>query len=156
MSRIAATLTRGFWAALILIGAATAAQAAAPSRQYISPAPASATAPAAPFSEGILVGRTFYLAGHLGTDAAGHVPADTASEVRLVLDAIQHTLAQAHLSMDDLVSVTVFCSDLSLYDTFNGIYRGYFHHHYPTRAFIGVKDLVRGAHFEIEGIAVKP
>jgi 2-iminobutanoate/2-iminopropanoate deaminase len=58
--------------------------------------------------------------------------------------------------MDDLVSVTVYCTDLQLFDSFNAIYRGYFHGHYPARAFIGVAALLRGAHFEVAGIATKP
>jgi 2-iminobutanoate/2-iminopropanoate deaminase len=66
---------------------------------------------------------------------------------------VQRTLRQADLSTDDLVSVTVYCTDLSLYDQFNAVYRTFFHGNYPARAFIGVKDLVRGAHFEISGIA---
>jgi 2-iminobutanoate/2-iminopropanoate deaminase len=44
---------------------------------------------------------------------------------------------------------------MALYDTFNGVYRGYFHGQFPARAFVGVASLVRGAHFEITGIAVK-
>ena len=57
--------------------------------------------------------------------------------------------------MDDLVSVTIYCTDLDLYDRFNAVYRSYFHGHYPARAFIGVGRLVRGAHFEIAGVAAK-
>lgn len=52
--------------------------------------------------------------------------------------------------------MTVFCTDLTLYDRFNAIYRGYFHGHYPARAFIGASQLVRGAHFELQGIALRP
>jgi 2-iminobutanoate/2-iminopropanoate deaminase len=52
--------------------------------------------------------------------------------------------------------VTVYCTDLQLFDSFNAIYRGYFHGHYPARAFIGVAALLRGAHFEVAGIATKP
>jgi enamine deaminase RidA (YjgF/YER057c/UK114 family) len=52
--------------------------------------------------------------------------------------------------------VTIYCTDLALYDKFNGVYRSYFHGHFPSRAFIGVSQLVRGAHFEIAAIAVKP
>jgi len=59
------------------------------------------------------------------------------------------------MAMDDLVSVQVFCTDFTLYDTFNGVYRPYFHEHFPARAFLGVASLIRGAHFEIMGIAVK-
>jgi 2-iminobutanoate/2-iminopropanoate deaminase len=58
--------------------------------------------------------------------------------------------------MADLVSVTVYCTDLDLYDKFNAVYRSYFHDNYPARAFIGVSKLVRGAHFEIAGVAIKP
>ena len=54
------------------------------------------------------------------------------------------------------VSVTVYCTDLGLYDKFNDVYRTYFHSHFPTRAFIGVNALVLGAHFEVAGIAVSP
>jgi 2-iminobutanoate/2-iminopropanoate deaminase len=57
--------------------------------------------------------------------------------------------------MDDLVSVQVFCTDFSLYEKFNGVYRTYFHEQFPARAFLGVASLIRGAHFEIMGVAVK-
>lgn len=72
------------------------------------------------------------------------------------MDAVKHTLEKAGLQMDDLASVTVYCTDLALYDTFNVVYGGYFHGHHPARAFIGVARLLRGAHFEVAGIAVKP
>jgi hypothetical protein len=35
------------------------------------------------------------------------------------------------------------------------MYRGYFHDHYPARAFIGVASLVRNGRLEIQGVAVK-
>ncbi len=111
---------------------------------------------ALPFSDAVLEGSTLYVAGHLGIDpATGNAATDAATEARLVLDAVQATLGRAGLSMDDLVSVTVYCTDLALYDTFNGIYRGYFHGHHPARAFIGTDKLLRGAHFEVLGVAVK-
>ncbi len=111
---------------------------------------------ALPFSDAVLAGNTLYVAGHLGIDpATGNAAADSTAEAHLVLDAVQHTLQRAGLTMDDLVSVTVFCTDLALYDTFNGIYQGYFHGHHPARAFIGTDKLLRGAHFEVLGVAVK-
>jgi enamine deaminase RidA (YjgF/YER057c/UK114 family) len=57
--------------------------------------------------------------------------------------------------MDDLVSVQVFCSDVSLYAGFNDIYKGYFTKGYPARAFIGSGALLSGGRFEVQGIAVK-
>jgi len=57
--------------------------------------------------------------------------------------------------MDDLVSVQVFGTDFTLYQKFNDVYRTYFHDQFPARAFIGAASLIRGAHFELTGIAVK-
>src|SRR5271167_1146354 len=109
-----------------------------------------------PFSNAVMVDGTFYVAGHLGLDpASGKAGADAETEARLVMDAVKQTLERGGLTMGDLVSVTVYCTDLDLYDKFNAVYRGYFHEHYPARAFIGVAKLVRGAHFEVAGVAHK-
>ena len=111
----------------------------------------------APFSDGVLVGNTLYLAGRLGLDPkTGKVPEDLEQEIRLLLDGIKATLGEAGMTMDDLVSVQVFCPDLSLYDKFNAVYRSYFTKDFPARAFIGSGPLLRGAHFEAQAIAVKP
>jgi 2-iminobutanoate/2-iminopropanoate deaminase len=89
-------------------------------------------------------------------DPATHKVGATAdAEARLVMDAVKQTLADGGLTMDDLVSVTVYCTDLGLYDSFNSVYRTYFHGPFPARAFIGIDKLVRGAHFEVAGTAVK-
>ncbi len=141
-------------AACLLALWATGGVAAEPQPRYVLPATTDGH-PAPPFSEGILIGGTFYVAGHVGLDAAA-APGATAvdAEAHAVLDAVKKTLAAAGLGMDDLVSVTVYCTDLNLYDAFNAVYRSYFRDKFPTRAFIGVNQLVRGARFEISGIAV--
>jgi 2-iminobutanoate/2-iminopropanoate deaminase len=134
-----------------------AAAAAETERHYVQATPPTGSAPAPPFTNGVMVGSTFYVAGHIGLDpATGKAAATVDAEAHLVMDAVGQTLKQAGLSLDDLVSVTVYCTDLGLYDAFNAVYRGYFHGSYPPRAFIGVNQLVRGAHFEINGIAVAP
>ncbi len=110
----------------------------------------------APFSDAVLVGDTLYLAGRIGIDPrTGKPPAEIEQEVRLLLDGFKATLAEAAMTMDDLVSVQVFCPDLSLYDKFNGIYRNYFTGDFPARGFIGSGPLLRGGHFEMQAIAVK-
>jgi 2-iminobutanoate/2-iminopropanoate deaminase len=110
-----------------------------------------------PFSDGVMVGDTLYVGGHLGLDpATAQAPADVKLEAQMVMDGIKKTLEHAGLKMDDLVSVTVFCTDLKLYDTFNTVYRSYFTGKFPARAFIGAGSLLRGAHFEVLGVAVRP
>ncbi|MGH9795503.1 MAG: RidA family protein [Candidatus Acidiferrales bacterium] len=109
-----------------------------------------------PFSNGVLAGNTLYLAGVLGIDReSGRIPDDIEQEIRNALDQMKAVLAEAGMSMDDLVSVQVFCPDLSLYNTFNSVYRTYFTKEFPARAFLGSGPLLRGGHFEIQGIAVK-
>jgi len=109
-----------------------------------------------PFSNGVLVGDTFYMSGHLGLDpATKKIPANIEREIRFMLDSFRGTLSRAALAMQDLVFVQVFCPDVSLFEQFNSVYRTYFSHDFPARAFIGSGPLLFGAHFEIQGIAVK-
>lgn len=109
-----------------------------------------------PFSDGVLVGDTLYVAGHIGLDPkTDTAPADVELEARFLLDSIKGTLAQAGMTMDDLVIVQVHCPDLSLYDKFNAVYRTYFSKDLPARAFLGSGPLLRGGHFEMLGVAVK-
>jgi reactive intermediate/imine deaminase len=109
-----------------------------------------------PFSDGVLVGDTLYLAGRIGIDPqTGKPPEDVEKEIRLLLDGMKATLKEAEMTMDDLVSVQVFCPDLSFYEKFNEIYRTYFTKNFPARAFIGSGPLLRGGRFEAQGIAVR-
>jgi 2-iminobutanoate/2-iminopropanoate deaminase len=73
----------------------------------------------------------------------------------LLLDGEKDVLAQAGMTMDDLVYVQISCTDLKLFDTFNPIYKTYFTKDFPAREFVGAGSLLRGAHFELQAIAVK-
>lgn len=135
---------------------ASSAVAADPGRQYFE-STATANGTPLPFSNAVMVGDTLYVAGHIGMDPKTQKAVEgTDAEARAVMDAVKHTVESAGLKMDDLVSVTIYCTDLQLYDAFNAVYRTYFHGHYPARAFVGVSQLVRGAHFEVLGVAAKP
>jgi 2-iminobutanoate/2-iminopropanoate deaminase len=109
-----------------------------------------------PFSEAVLVGDTLYVAGHIGFDPkTGQPPADIDQEMKLLFDSIRADMAEVNYKMDDLVSVRVYCTDLTLYGKFNTAYRAQFGKDLPARAFLGVASLLRGGHFEMEGVAVK-
>ena len=110
----------------------------------------------APFSNAILAGDTLYLAGNIGLDPkTGKAPEKIEDEIKLLLDGYKATLAQAGMSMDDLVYVQVYCTDLAYYDKFNAAYKTYFTKDFPARAFIGAGSILRGGHFEMQAIAVK-
>ena len=138
----------------VLLALCCAALNAADRKYIVKPKPADAKA--LPFSDAVLVGNTLYIAGHLGLDPkTGAPPASPEDEARLVMDGVKQTVEMAGLTMDDVVSLQIFCTDLKLYETFNSVYKGYFHGDFPARAFIGANQLVRGGHFEVLGIAVK-
>ena len=110
-----------------------------------------------PFSQSVLAGDTLYVSGSLGlVPETGLPPEDPAEEARIVLENIRRAVERAGMTMADLVSVQVFCPDLTLYDTFNTVYRAYFEEgKFPARAFIGSGPLLRGARFEVLGVAVR-
>jgi 2-iminobutanoate/2-iminopropanoate deaminase len=136
---------------LVLLTCCTVAGAA--DRKYIvKPRPGDKL----PFSDGVLVGNTLYIAGHIGLDPkTGQAPADAEQEARLVMDGVKQTVEQAGFTMDNIVSVQVFCSDLKYYETFNNVYKTYFHGDYPARAFVGAGSLLRNGKYEVLGIAIK-
>ena len=140
-------------ALLTVVTAAALGQSDSTKRQYINlPRPVANL----PFSDGVLAGNTLYLSGKIGLDPqTGKVPTDINDELQYLFDGIKNVLKEAHMTMDDLVYVQVFCVDLSLYGKFNTAYRAYFAKDFPARAFIGSGPLLFGGHFEIQGIAVK-
>lgn len=109
-----------------------------------------------PFSDAVMAGNTLYLAGRLGTDPkTSQIPEDIDQEIKFLLDGFKAVLTEAGMTMDNLVTVTIYCPDLTLYDKFNAVYRTYYKKDFPARAFIGSGPLLRGAHFEMQAIAAK-
>jgi len=109
-----------------------------------------------PFSDAVLVGDTLYLSGNGGIDLATMTaPEDPREEAKLLMENFTATLALAGMTLDDLVSVTIYCPDLSLYGDFNEIYSSYFTGDFPARAFIGSGPLLFGMRFEMQAIAVR-
>ena len=137
-----------------LVSAVSADLSAQEVRRYINPRSA-ADSTALPFSGAVLVGNTLYLSGTIGLDENQQVPSTPEAEARLVLNSMQSTLEAAGMTMDDLVSVQVFCSDVAYYAAFNAVYRTYFTREFPARAFVGAGTLLFDARFEVQGIAVK-
>jgi reactive intermediate/imine deaminase len=109
-----------------------------------------------PFSDAVMTGDTLYIAGRIGfKPGTMELPQDPAQEARYMLDGVRAVLAEAGMQMNDLVYVQIFCPDVSLFDTFNAVYRQYFSGDLPARAFIGSGPLLFGARFEIIGVAAR-
>ena len=119
-------------------------------REYINPRHASEEG-VLPFSGAVWVGDLLFVSGSLGL-VDGRPPNDAEEEARLVMESIKNTVEEAGITMDDLVSVQVFCSNVDLYDVFNEVYRTYFTENFPARAFLGSGPLLFGARFEVMAI----
>ena len=141
-------------AILAFLTVVLASAASAQDRDYVNGRSAS-DADVPPFSGAVWVGPTLYLAGTLGLAPDRSVPATATEEAHNVLGNMKAVLEEAGLTMDDLVSVQIFSSDVSDYDAFNAVYRTYFTKTYPARAFIGAGTLLFGARFEVMGIATR-
>jgi 2-iminobutanoate/2-iminopropanoate deaminase len=136
---------------LLLVPALVAAQQAAP-RHLQSKLAAERHLP---FSSGVLAGNTLYIAGTIGVEPGEKVTLSPEEEARRVMDQVKQVVQQAGMTMDDVVSVQVFCTDLANYDAFNKVYQTYFHGNYPARAFVGIANLLFGARYEVMGVAVR-
>jgi len=108
-----------------------------------------------PFSDAVLVGDTLYISGRLGLAPDGKIAGEPEEEARLILEGFKSVLHEAGMSMDDLVSVQIYCSDVKLFDRWNAVYVKYFTGQLPSRAFLGSGPLLFGANFEMVGVAVK-
>lgn len=116
-------------------------------------------APAAigPYSQAIMAGNTLYLAGQIAIDpATNQVRSGTIEEeTRLVLDNLKAVVEAAGMTMANIVSTTVFLSDLNEFPRMNAVYATYFPANPPARATVQVARLPRDVKIEIAAIAVR-
>ena len=109
----------------------------------------------APFSPGVLVDGTLYVAGQTGRDLkTGKVPENFEAEVRQTLDSLGIILREAKMSYPDVVSVQVYLTDMDLFQRMNAVYTMYFKEQRPSRTTVGVTKLAApGARIEITATA---
>ena len=109
--------------------------------------------PGPPYSPVVVAGHLVFTAGQVAFDASGSLIAGGIEEqTDQVLENIERCLAAAGGSMDDVVKVTVFLSDLRDFDAFNRVYARRFVPPYPARSTIGAQ-LADGLLVEIEAVA---
>ena len=119
------------------------------------------TAPNAigPYSQAIRAGKTLYLAGQIAIDPKTNQVMSNGSiedQTRRVLDNLTAVLAADGLTMDHVVSTTVFLKDVNEFEKMNAVYATYFKNAPPARATVEVARLLRDAKIEISAIAVAP
>ena len=116
-------------------------------------------APAAigPYSQAIEACGTVYVSGQLPIDPATgeFAQGGIQAEARQSLTNIKNILAEAGLTMQNVVKVTVLLADISNFAAVNEVYAEFFQAPYPARSAFAVAALPKGANVEIEAIAVR-
>ena len=111
-----------------------------------------------PYSQAIKVGATVYLAGQIPIDPVSkQLRNDMGIEgqTALVLNNLKAVLEADGMTMDNIVSTSVFMKDLNEFPKMNVIYATFFKSAPPARATVEVSRLPRDVKIEISAIAVK-
>ena len=111
------------------------------------------------FSSGVEApsGRTVYVSGQVSLDADGNVvgEGDIKLQTETVLELVKTVVGEAGGGMEDIVKVTVFITDMGLYDEIHEVRRRYFEEPYPASSMVEVSALIDPRLLiEIEAVAV--
>lgn len=117
-------------------------------------------APAAigPYSQAIRTGNLVFLSGQTPLDPATGtlVEGDISVQARRAFDNIKAVCEAAGGSMDDIVRVGLYLTDLGQFAAVNAVMAEYFQAPYPARSTIEVPALPKGADFEVDAVLVLP
>jgi 2-iminobutanoate/2-iminopropanoate deaminase len=116
-----------------------------------------APAPVGPYSQAVIKDDVLYVAGQIALDpqSGNLVNPNIEAETRQVLENVKAIVTAAGLTMADVMTVTVYLTDLRDFNAMNGIYAQYFPERPPARTTVQVAALPRNARIEISVIAEK-
>jgi 2-iminobutanoate/2-iminopropanoate deaminase len=154
------TLVRSTLARAAVAAAALAALAGCGTMPMQKEVLATKAAPEAigPYSQAIMTGPMVFLAGQIPIDPRNNQLMNNASieeQTTLVLDNLKAVLASKGMTMDNVVSTSVFLKDLNDFAKMNAVYATYFKVAPPARATVEVSRLPRDVKVEISAIAVR-
>ena len=109
-----------------------------------------------PFSDGIVVGNTLYIAGQQGIDDKGKLPpGGITAETEATLRNMEKVVKAAGFEMKDIVVVNVYVADIKEFGEMNKVYKSIMPDPKPTRTTVQVSGLANNARVEISAMAVK-
>ena len=116
--------------------------------------------PVASYSQGFQVGEMLFITGQLPVDPLTNRvvgAGDLTLESRQVMTNMMAVLEEAGFRAADVVSASVYLTDINTLDTFDAVWQEYFPDPsaYPSRAVVEVSALVLGIQLEISAIAIK-
>jgi len=110
------------------------------------------------YSQAVKIGTTVYLSGQipLVPTTMQMVSEDFAEQTHQVFKNLSAVCEAAGGSLNNMVKVNIFLTDLSQFATVNQIMSQYYAEPYPARAAVQVSALPRGAQIEIDGVMEVP
>lgn len=109
-----------------------------------------------PYAQAVDTGAMVFTSGQLGLiPETGTLAEGVEAQTRQAMTNLSHVLAEAGLSLADVVKTTVFVQDLGDFGTVNTVYGSFFTGSYPARSCVQVAKLPMGGLVEIECIAVR-
>jgi reactive intermediate/imine deaminase len=104
------------------------------------------------YSQAVKAGNVVYLSGQIPLDPATMelVSGDFDAEVRRAFDNMKAVVEKSGGTLDQVVKLTLFLTDLAHFPKVNEIMATYFKEPYPARSTVGVSQLPKGARFEVE------
>jgi reactive intermediate/imine deaminase len=114
------------------------------------------SAPAAigTYSQAIQTGDLVFMSGQIPLDPATMevVDGDFEARARQVFDNLRAVAEAAGGSLDQVVKLTIFLTDLGNFAAVNSVMEDYFQQPYPARAAVGVASLPKGVDVEADAI----
>ena len=109
-----------------------------------------------PYSPSVSRNGFVFVAGQIHTDQNGKlIEGSIQEQTHLIMGKIKDILRRESATFDDVVKVTIYTTDLTLYSQVNEVYMTYFSGEFPAREMVEVKALPLGARLEISVIAFK-
>ncbi|SFC33405.1 reactive intermediate/imine deaminase [Marinospirillum celere] len=108
------------------------------------------------YSQAVKVGNTVYLSGQipLVPETMEVIAGDFEAQAVQVFENLKAVCEAAGGSMDEVVKVNLYLTDLANFATVNEVMARYFSKPYPARAAVQVAALPKGVEFEAEGVLV--
>ena len=116
-----------------------------------------APAPIGPYSQAVLSGNTLYTSGQVAfKPETGELVLDTIeNETQQVMSNMSAVLAEAGMTFDNVITTSIFISDMDNFSRINEVYAQYFTANFPARETVEVARLPKDVNVEISMIAVK-
>ena len=101
-------------------------------------------------------GVTIYLSGQipLVPETMEVIEGGIENEIHQISKNLSAVCEEAGGSLDDIVKLNIFLTDLNNFALLNEIMATYFEQPYPARAAIGIKELPKGVSVEMDGVMV--